>query len=371
MKFTVDRSTFIDGIQKTLGIVERRTTIPILNNILIETHDDCIRISATDREIGLIADYDATIETPGSITVPAKKLHEMIREIDGERISFSLQDNNRIDITCEQVAFRIPGIGADEFPALEESLPQDFCEMSTPLFRDMVGKTYFAISLDEMRPTLSGVCFTLKDGEMEMVSTDGHRLALSRKTSDSVPGGHEIHGIIIPRKGVLEIKKLLESCDDVVRMAVNEKTFFLQTNRTLLRINLIDGVYPDYQKVLPTDDGIVLTVDRKQILHALRRMSVMSSDRFSGVKIKLENNKMSLDSTNPDVGEAHDEITVDYAGDMFEVGYNVRYLIDAIDVISNDEIIFEARKERGPGVIRPAGNDGYMCVVMPIKIRKD
>jgi len=371
MKFTVDRSTFIEGVQKTLGIVERRTTLPILNNILIETHDDFIRIAATDREIGMIADYNATVETPGSITVPAKKLHEMIREIDGEQVSFSLRDNNRIDITCEQVAFRIPGINADEFPALEASLPQDYSDVSTFLFRDMVGKTYFAISQDEMRPTLSGVCFTLRDGEMEMVSTDGHRLALSRKKGDNFSQCHDVPGVIIPRKGVLEIRKLLETSDDVVRIAVDEKTFFLKTNRTLLRINLIDGVYPDYEKVLPTDDGVVLKVEKSQLLHALRRMSVMSSDRFSGVKIRLENNKMFLDSTNPDVGEAHDEITIDYTGDIFEVGYNVRYLIDAIDVISDDEIIFEVRKDRGPGVIRPAGSDGYMCVVMPVKIRKD
>ncbi|MBN2282984.1 MAG: DNA polymerase III subunit beta [Deltaproteobacteria bacterium] len=372
MEFAVERNVFLEGIQRTLGIVEKKTTIPILSNILIEAGGDTIRIVATDREIGLVADYNATVAQPGKITVGARKLFEMIREIEEGSIQFKTMENNWVNITSGKVAYRIPGISADEFPEVPHEDSDLLFSVKADVLREMMVKTFFAISTDEMRPSLNGVYFEARTGQLEMVATDGHRLSLvTMDPGDDIPPGSEIDGVIIPRKGVSEVRKLIENEGETVKMAVHDGKCVFLFDHTLLRVSLIEGGYPDYRKVLPKDQGTEVLLDRNKFIHALRRMSVMSNERFSGVKIELSGNKMLLSSTNPDVGEAKDEIEVTYDGKEMEVGYSVRYLIDAIEVMSEDSVSFEMRGSEGPGVIRPVGNESYMCIVMPIKLREE
>ncbi len=372
MKFSVDRNVFLEGVQKTLGIVERKTTIPILSNILIEAVEQGIRIVATDREIGLIADYEATIESPGKITVAARKLFEMIREIEAGEILFQKLENNWVHITCDKVNYRIPGIPADEFPEIVVDEGQTYFPVKTEILREMIGKTFYAISNDEMRPSLNGVYFSTEKGRLEMVATDGHRLSMiAMDAGDATVDAVTVGGAIIPRKGVGEVRKLIEGDHESVKLGFSEGRCYVRVDGTLLRINLIDADYPDFRQVVPKDEGIEVLLDRRKLLHALRRMSVMSNERFSGVKIELTADKMILSSINPDVGEAKDEIDVSFGGEGFEVGYSVRYLIDAIDVIAEDSVSFEMRGSDGPGIIRPVGNETYMCIVMPIKLREE
>lgn len=369
MEFTVERSTFLEGIQKTLGIVERKTTMPILNNVLIRTGDRQITIVATDREIGLTAHYDANIIVPGEITVAARKLYEMIREIQGDCISFKKLENNWVNITCGKVKFKLPGISVEEFPEVTDEQGVSFSKIECSFLRDMINKTYFAVSTDEMRVSLNGVYFKLEKGTVEMVATDGHRLSLvkMKMEGDVIPDfGSE--GIIIPRKGVGEIRKLVEDGGETVEVGVQQGVCIIKKNNTVLRISLIDSEYPDYEKVIPEEKGVAIRLDRDQMLHSLRRMGVISSERFSGVKIQIAPNKVILSSINPDVGEAQDEIDISYSGKEFETGYNVKYLIDAIDVIGENEISLEMREAHGPGVIRPVENDNYMCIIMPLRL---
>ncbi len=368
MEFSINRNLFLEGVQKTLSIVEKRTTLPILNNILIQTQDGRIKISATDREVGIVSYYDASVMTPGSITVGARKLFEMLREIDGDLIGFKVMDNNWVNVTCVKVIYKMPGISSEDFPQIHEGDILETLIISCDHMKDVFKKTFFAISQDEMRPNLNGVFFEVLEGFLTVVATDGHRLSLAR-----VPIGensNDIKGVIIPRKGVSEIRKLVDS-GDFVKISVRDGSFIVRKDDTILRVSLINAEYPDYQKVVPKVGGIEIKLDKEKMLHSLRRMAVMSTERFSGVKIEVYDKIMILTSTNPDVGEAKDEIDVSYNGDRVEVGYSVRYLIDAMDPADGDVISFEIRGGDGPGVIRSSDSDAYMCVVMPIKLRKD
>jgi len=371
MEFSIKRTIFLEGIQKTLSIVEKRTTLPILNNILIRTQSEKIRIAATDREIGLTSYYGATIIAPGEITVGARKLFEMVREIDGDVINVKVMDNNWVNVTCGKTIYKIPGISADDFPEVLDIQEMELLRIPCDVLKNVFEKTFFAISQDEMRPNLNGVLFEVTDGKVAVVATDGHRLSLANMPFAGEEN-NDLHmkGVIIPRKGVSEIRKLVEACDHI-DVCVTDGVCVVKKQDTVLRVSLIDAEYPDYKRVIPSERGVEVQLNKDQILHSLRRMSVMSTEKFSGVKIEVYDHRMVLTSTNPDVGEAKDEIDVSYNGERMEVGYSVRYLIDAMDPVDGDVVSFEMRSGDGPGVIRSAGSDAYMCVVMPIKLRTE
>ena len=374
MEFNINKNMFLKGIQKTLGIVEKKTTMPILSNLLIRTQQGRIKIIAADREIGLVADYEAEIIREGDITLSAKKLHEMVREIQGEIIHVSKTDKDVVILTCKKEVFRIPGIPAADYPTVEDQEGLPMHKIKGALLGEMIRKTAFAISTDEMRKNLTGVFFeTDRVGEasfIRMVATDGHRLAVMKADvgEEEKDFLSMDKGIIIPRKGLSEIRRLVEEETGDVFIGINKGACTLKTDHSLLKVSLIDGEYPDYRRVIPSEKGVVVGVGKNTFLHALRRMSVISSDRYSGVIITLSNDRMVMNSNNPDVGEANDEIEVSYQGEERSVGYNVTYLIDAIDVIDEEWVDFEIGMAMKPAVIRAVGNENYFCIVMPLKL---
>jgi DNA polymerase-3 subunit beta len=374
MKFTVQRSTFLEGIQKTLSIVEKKTTMPILNNILIRAGNNKIKIVATDREIGLVADYDAEILNEGDITISARKLFEMIREIQGDSVQFETNESNRVTVTAQKIIYKISGLPADDFPSvLDDRSEVSFYKIKGDLIEGLIKKTSFAMSGDEMRKNLSGVFFeTVDDGgknRLRMVATDGHRLAMANADIGEEAFLKLEKGIIIPRKGLNEIRRLIEDAPEEIFVGVRQGMCIIKTDSTMLRVSLVDAEYPDYKRVMPSEKGVVVKFEKDAILHALRRMSVVSSERYSGVIIVLTDGKMVLESTNPDVGEAKEDIEVAYHDKDIQVGYNVKYLIDAIEVIGDEKIAFEIGAGMKPGVIRSVDNDDYMCIIMPLKVQ--
>ena len=374
MKFTVQRSTFLEGIQKTLSIVEKKTTMPILNNILIRAGNNKIKIVATDREIGLVADYDAEILNEGDITISARKLFEMIREIQGDSVQFETNESNRVTVTAQKIIYKISGLPADDFPSvLDDRSEVSFYKIKGDLIEGLIKKTSFAMSGDEMRKNLSGVFFeTVDDGgknRLRMVATDGHRLAMANADIGEEAFLKLEKGIIIPRKGLSEIRRLIEDAPEEIFVGVRQGMCIIKTDSTMLRVSLVDAEYPDYKRVMPSEKGVVVKFEKDAILHALRRMSVVSSERYSGVIIALTDGKMVLESTNPDVGEAKEDIEVAYHDKDIQVGYNVKYLIDAIEVIGDEKIAFEIGAGMKPGVIRSVDNDDYMCIIMPLKVQ--
>jgi DNA polymerase-3 subunit beta len=371
MEFNIGRNTFLDGIQKTLGIVEKKTTMPILNNVLIRASQEGVKVFATDREISLVADYEAQVSQEGEVTLSARKLYEMIREIQGETIHFQRNDQYVVTLTAQKALYKLPGIPADEFPAVVFSEDLKFFRMRSQMLKDMIIKTAFSMSSDEVRKNLNGVFFDSdadRPGVLKAVATDGHRLALVTAYSGDKDFLKLEKGIIIPRKGVVEIRRLLESETGDIMIGVQQGMCAIKTDHTMLKVSLIDAEYPDYRRVIPAEKGVAVQFEKEAALHALRRMSVISSERYSGVIIRLQNGKMVLNSTNPDVGEANDEIEVIYQGGELEIGYNVNYLIDAIEIIEEKNVIFEMGVGVKPGVIRPVDNSNHFCIVMPLRI---
>jgi DNA polymerase-3 subunit beta len=374
MKFTVQRSTFLEGIQKTLSIVEKKTTMPILNNILIRAGNKKIKIVATDREIGLVADYDAEIMNEGDITISARKLFEMVREIQGESVQFETNESHRVTITSQKIIYKISGLPADDFPSvLDERSELSFYKIKGDLIEGLIKKTSFAMSGDEMRKNLSGVFFeTIGDAgknRIRMVATDGHRLAMANADIGEAEFLKLDKGVIIPRKGLNEIRRLIEGAPEEVFVGVHKGMCVFKTDSIMLRVSLVDAEYPDYKRVIPSEKGVVVKFEKDALLHALRRMSVISSERYSGVIISLTDGKLILESTNPDVGEAKEEIEIAYHDKDVQVGYNVKYLLDAIEVIDDEKIAFEIGLGMKPGVMRSSENDDYMCIIMPLKVQ--
>jgi DNA polymerase-3 subunit beta len=372
MEFNIKRDVFLNAVQKTMGIVERKTTMPILNNILIRTEGERIKVVATDKELGLISRYDAQILQSGDITLSAKKLYEMLREIQGEDIHLLKKDNNQVVMTSQKVLYRISGLPAEDYPNVMEVDDIPYFSVSASVLRDMIQKTAFAVSTDELRLNLTGVYFETEESvngpRLRMSATDGHRLAMAVSHPGENGGMLLEKGVIIPRKGLMEIRRLLEDEAGEVSMGLDHGMFYEKTADTTLKVSLIDAEYPAYRRGIPLDMAIVLRVEKKPILHALRRMNVMSSENYSGVIMTLSRGRLVLNSTNPDVGEANDEIEVPYDGEEVRVGYNVIYMIEAIDAVEGDEMILEIRTGMRPAMVRMVGEDRYACVVMPLKV---
>lgn len=372
MEFNIQRNVFLSGIQKTLGIVEKKTTMPILNNILLRTDKGRLKIVATDREISLLSRYDAQIVKEGDITLSARKLYEMVREMDGDMIHFLKNDSNMVTMQCQRVLYKIPGIPADDYPRVTDDDEATLYQMQGSLLRDLIHKTAFAISLDEMRKNLTGVFLeTVRDGDaslVQMAATDGHRLAIARAAVSEAGGLQLEKGVIIPRKGLGEIRKIVDDEQGVITIGVHKGTCIVRAGQVTLKVSLIDAEFPEFRKIIPADRDVFAVLDREMLLHALRRMNVIASEGYSGVIITLSEGKMILSSTNPDVGEANEEIDVSYADREMNIGYNVNYLISAIEVIDEEKIVFEVSGSMKPGVIKPANNEGYMCIIMPLKI---
>jgi DNA polymerase-3 subunit beta len=371
MEFKIKRNIFLEGMQKTLGIVEKKTTMPILNNVLIRTDQDRIKIIATDREIGLVADYEAQILKDGDITLSARKIYEMIREIQGEIIHVQKNEQCVVSLQSQKSVYKIPGIPADDFPNVAVDQDMKFVRVKGDILKNLILKTSFSMSTDEIRKNLNGIFIDMdtdKPGGIRAVATDGHRLAMISVYLGDKDFLKLEKGIIIPRKGVSEIRKLVENESGDIWMGVHPGMCVLKTDHTMLKVSLIDADYPDYRRVIPTEKGTTIQFERDAALHALRRMSVISSERYSGVIIKLTDGKIILNSTNPDVGEANDEIEVSGQVGEMEVAYNVNYLIDAIEAIDEKDVVFEIGAGMKPGVVRPQGNDQFFCIIMPLRI---
>jgi DNA polymerase-3 subunit beta len=370
MEFKINRNTFLDGIQKTLGIVEKKTTTPILNNVLLKTEHNKLKIVATDREISLISDYDADIAEKGEITLSAKKLYEMVREIQGDVIHLTKSTNNIVKVTCQRAVYKIPGLTADDFPSVGDIQDVQFFNIPGSAVKDLINKTSFAMAFDESRKNLNGVLLeTVSDGTTHvwrMVATDGHRLAVAKAITPE-PCPELAKGVIIPRKGLMEVKKIIDVHENV-SIGIHKNMLVVKTDNTILKVNLVDGEYPDYKRVIPAEKGVSVILDKESFLHALRRMNVVSSERYSGVIITFAAGKMTLNSTNLDVGEATEEIDISYTGEDMDVGFNVNYVIDAISVISTDNIVMEVGVGLKPTLIKPAEDENYLCIVMPLKI---
>ncbi|MBM4139430.1 MAG: DNA polymerase III subunit beta [Nitrospira sp.] len=375
MKVRIGRDELLTGLQRVQGVVEKRNTMPILSNILLEVKQDGVEIIATDLEIGMRGLYKATVLKPGGVTISARKLFEIIKELPPGEIELTARDNNWTTIQAGKSQFKVVGLPSADYPAL----PAIEREGLTPLLGDglleLIRKTLFAAGDNDARYILNGLLVTLvatdKKTTLRLVGTDGHRLAVAEQEvgkagSKGVP--QEIKAII-PKKAAHEMRRLLDEGGDtepLIGFAKNMMIF--RKSGLLLTSRLMEGNYPNYQQVIPKEGGRRITVNRLELESALRRVSVLSRDKANAVKVSFESGKMTLFSSSPDYGEATEELPARYEGEAHSSGFNARYLLDVFGVMDGEYISLQMETPLSPCLIQEPESPGFKCVVMPIKI---
>jgi DNA polymerase-3 subunit beta len=375
MHFTIEKEIFLKSLAKIQGIVEKRNTIPILSNVLIEAGDGGngeIFITATDLEVGMRASYPAHIIKPGKITISAKKLYEIIKEFPEKEISFLAKDNCWVEIRCGKAIFNIVGLSPDEFPYFPYPEKENFIEFKTSIIKEMIEKTIFSISTDETKYNLNGIFFKFIDESdkpgLRLVATDGHRLALIQKELADPEIPELKKGVIFPRKGILELRKMAEDGDGTLKIGFMDNNAVIRKDQTVVVMRLVDGEFPDYGRVIPKNNDFIALISCDLFLHSLKRMAILSSEKSRGVKIFLKIGLLEISSSNPELGDAREEMEIDYQGPEISIGFNARYLIDILQVQNAKNITLHVKDNISPGLLRPENDPTFTAVVMPMRL---
>lgn len=368
MKIEIDKRDLLSLIGKTQNIVEKRNTMPILINVLLEAQNQTLKVFATDLEVSLTDETKVNILEAGKVAVSAKSLFDIAKELSEGPITLIKKENNWLEIKQGKYTSKIVGISADEYPIFPTYNSDGFMTIEAPVLKEMIDKTIYSVSNDETRYHLNGVFFELSpQGGFRMVATDGHRLSLVNKPSGDV-SANATQGVIIPRKGLHEIKKILESVDSSVEIAIEGSQFVLKHQSTILMIRLIEGKYPNYQQFIPQKVGHKVMVNREAFLTSLKRVSLLANAKSKAVLLNLSNGKMEISSNNPELGDAKEEIEVDYSGNDIKIGFNAKYITDILTNINQDRVDFELNDHLSAGIMRPHNDVSYTCVIMPMRI---
>ena len=364
MDVVLDRDAFLKGLQMVQNIVEPRQTLPILANVLLATEGETVTVTATDLEVGARVSVPARVAGKGSITMSARKLGEIVKELPSTALTLKVQDNAAVSLRCGSAAYKLVGLAADDFPPVVPAAPSGWLTIEAKTLREMLAQTSFAISHDETRYALNGVLFLIQVKELRLVATDGHRLAMSTRSLAEAPG--PVTGIV-PRKAVLEIACVLGAGEEV-QLALTENQFVLQMPNFVMTARLIEGQFPNYEAVLPKGHPGKMTVARGPLVAALRRVSVMADERNKPVKMVLTPGTLMLSASSQELGEAEETLEVEYPGGEITIAFNSRYLLDALSPLEKDAVIFELKDGLSPGVVKSVEDDGYRCVIMPMRI---
>jgi len=374
MKIKIARDELLTGLQRVQGVVEKRNTMPALSNILLETKQDGVELVATDLEIGIRGHYKAEVLEPGSVSVSARKLFEILREMPDSEITFTTQENNWVQIQAGKIQFKIVGLAASEFPALPTVEREGRVAISGSGLAALIRKTLFAVGDNDARYILNGLLITLLSTDrkvtMRLVGTDGHRLAVaeSELSQDAVSEIPKEIRAIIPRKAAQEMRRLLEEEAGEPLLGFTKNLVTFQRSGVFLTSRVMEGTYPNYQQVIPKDNSKKATVERTALEAALRRVAVLSRDKTNAVRITLDSGMLTLYTSNPDLGEATEELPVQYRGESLTTGFNARYLLDALAAMESETVHLEMKTALSPCVLRPEGDPGFLCVVMPMKV---
>lgn len=373
MKIQVKRDEILKGIQRAQGIVERKSTMPILSNLLIEATGGGIDIIATDLEIGIKDRCPANVIEDGGVAISARKVFEILREIIGEDVLIEKEKNNWVKITNGHSEFRIMGLGKEEFPSLPEAKEDSLLSMNADLLSEMLKKTIYASGESDTRYVLNGLLFAVKPQppkiSLTMVGTDGHRLAIINKSIESNKTGLQADkNVIIPKKTAVELKKLLDEGDENIAISLDTNHIIFKRGNTILLSRLIEGNYPNYEQILGTTHDKKISLSRDLFMGALRRVSILSKEKTNAVKLDVENDKILLSSSNPDMGEAREELKASYKGDTVAIGFNARYLLDALGAMGEEKVTLDLYDPLSPAFLTEEGETDYKCVVMPMRI---
>ncbi|MGI9068258.1 MAG: DNA polymerase III subunit beta [Pyrinomonadaceae bacterium] len=369
MQFVVSKQNLQKELSFVQGVVEKKNTIPVLSNILIENvGENNIRLTGTDLDVTIRCDTDADISTPGSICVQARKLFEIARLLPDAPVTFKKEDNDWVTVTCDKTKFKMVGVAKDAFPEVPSSKSTP-TKISASIMKVFVDRTIFAITQEESRYTLSGAKFILDDTGAKMVTTDGHRLAYVERKGVSKNGSDSID-TLIPRKTLAELTKLTAGYDGDISLGMDGNHIFFEVGPRLLISRMLYGQFPNYDMVMPKNNDKSIQFDGALLNAAIRRVALMSDERSHAIRFHLEHNQLVISSQNAEEGEASETVQTDYTGEETDIGFNAQYLQDFLNVIGDGAVAFEFKDGNSQAQLRPAegGDYDYKYVVMPMRI---
>ena len=371
MKLTIERSAFFKALGHVQSVVERRNTIPILSNVKIEAADGRVALTATDMEIDIVENAVADVQTPGSTTVPAHTLYDIVRKMpDGAQVSMQLSGDGPLEIKAGRSRFSMKSLPTEDFPVMGGGdLPVQFSIPAGEL-RGLIDRTRFAISTEETRYYLNGIYLHAADRDgapvLRAVATDGHRLASAECSQPEGAAG--MAGIIVPRKAVIEVFKLIEETSDDVHIALSETKIRFTLSDMVMTSKLIDGTFPDYERVIPKGNDKTVKIERDALALAVDRVSAISSEKSRAVKLALSSGLLVVSANSPDHGSADEELEVDYAGDGMEIGFNARYLLDIAQQIEGKMANVALSDATSPTIVRDDDDPTALYVLMPMRV---
>ncbi len=372
MKCIIDRTSFLRPLGHVQSVVERRNTIPILANVLLKARNGRLNLTATDMDMDILESIECNVGQEGALTVPAHILYDIVRKLpDGSEVNIEGDnESGRMLVSAGRSKFTLPALPADEFPTMNgEELPFRF-SMSADNARAMIDKTRFAISNEETRYYLNGIYFHAAESNevpvLRAVATDGHRLA--RVEMPLPEGAEKMPSIIIPRKAVAEIRKLIEDNEGDISVSLSETKLCFANGDTVLTTKLIDGTFPDYERVIPSGNDRIMSVECKSLAESVDRVATISTEKSRSIKLQLNSGGLVLSASNPESGTATEELEVNYSGDTIEIGFNSRYLLDIANQIEGENIEFSLADSGSPTIVRDLEDNSALYVLMPMRV---
>ena len=370
MEITVSKFELLRELTATQGVVERKTTIPILSNYLFEAAGDKLMLTATDLDLSLRTSCNAKVKKEGACTIPARKLYDYVKLLPDADITIRLLENHWVSIRCGRSNTKMVGMARSNFPGLPVFPSAGAIKISAPVLRSMIAKTGFAIASEESRYTLNGALMVLKPESITMVATDGHRLAHIERSGEKFEGVSGEMKTLIPKKAMDELKSLLDSDVETIDFAKDESTLFFRVGPRLLTSRQLTGQFPNYEAVLPKDITKSVLVKGEELGAAISRVAQFADERSRAVRLKLEKGELKLSASSTETGESEDSIEVAYDGDTMAIGFNAQYLLDFIKAIGSGEVKLELKDPQSAGQLRPAEGEDYKYryIVMPMRI---
>jgi DNA polymerase-3 subunit beta len=369
MELVVRKNDLLRELQLFQGIVERKNTIPILANVLMEAKGDEVRFLATDLEVGLRSKCKATVTKGGTLTLPAKKFYEIVKSLPDTDIRIA-GDKSGVKIAADRFESRMQTLPHEDFPTLPESGRTSTSTLPRNAVKEMVAKTQFAITGEDTRYFLNGALFVLRPDEMNLVATDGHRLALVSVTRNGGTKEGEENKAILPKKTLGELGRLLTEGDGDIEYERGENHLFFTAGDRLLISRMIDGQFPAYERVIPKGNDKHIEFERDRLTNAVKRVALMSNERSRAVKFQIDKGKVDVTSSSPDLGEANETLPVEYSGSPMQIGFNAQYVLDFLAAVATDVVSLELKDEVSQAVMKPVGAEGYdyTYVIMPMRL---
>ena len=368
MKFSIQRETLLKPLQTIVGVVERRQTLPVLSNILVAVSREKLSMTATDLEVEMIANVPLEAADPGDITIPARKIVDICRALpEGATVNITLDsEKNRVTVQSGRSRFNLTTLPITDFPSIDQITSQFEFSLPQKSLKRLIEKTSFAMAQQDVRYYLNGLLLEISQGVVRAVATDGHRLAMCSYDCDVNPS--DTLQVIMPRKGVTELVKLLEESDEPVQIQISANHFKIQLNDYVFTSKLIDGRFPDYERVIPKNSDKHILANKEVMRQAMVRTSILSNEKYRGIRLRLSTGLLQAQANNPEMEEAEEEIEVTYSGSDLEIGFNVSYLLDALGAINEDVVSLDLGDSNSSCVLRPEKDTSCTYVIMPMRL---